>query len=108
MKEKCLTETLLFTTCLCRLAFTAIYVFEAVVKIVSRGFFIGKFTFLRNPWNWPDVAVIAAGYEGITLVSQHFAFVFQPSAYFVVSLFPFYLFFLCAAAWEAIFLNHSC
>ncbi|XP_073327419.1 sodium channel protein type 4 subunit alpha B-like [Pagrus major] len=38
--------------------FTAIYTFEAIVKIVSRGFCVGKFTFLRDPWNWLDVMVI--------------------------------------------------
>ncbi|XP_036962319.1 sodium channel protein type 4 subunit alpha B-like isoform X1 [Acanthopagrus latus] len=38
--------------------FTAIYTFEAIVKIVSRGFCVGKFTFLRDPWNWLDVTVI--------------------------------------------------
>uniref|UniRef100_H3D8B0 Sodium channel protein n=1 Tax=Tetraodon nigroviridis TaxID=99883 RepID=H3D8B0_TETNG len=47
------------------LSFTAVYLLEVVVKIVSRGFCWGKFTFLRNPWNWPDVGVIAGAYEAL-------------------------------------------
>lgn len=50
----------LFTLCTCRFAFTAVFMLEVLVKMVSRGVLMGKFTFLRNPWNWPDVAVVAA------------------------------------------------
>ncbi|XP_036379145.1 sodium channel protein type 4 subunit alpha B-like [Megalops cyprinoides] len=39
-------------------AFIAIYAFEALVKVLSRGFCIGPFTFLRDPWNWLDVLVL--------------------------------------------------
>nr|XP_033473383.1 sodium channel, voltage-gated, type I-like, alpha isoform X2 [Epinephelus lanceolatus] len=42
--------------------FTAIYTFESLVKILSRGFCIGKFTFLRDPWNWLDFSVIVMAY----------------------------------------------
>lgn len=42
---------------------------EVIIKIASRGFCIGKFTFLRNPWNWLDVTLISAMYEGIIVVS---------------------------------------
>ncbi|XP_069558597.1 sodium channel, voltage-gated, type I-like, alpha [Brachyistius frenatus] len=42
--------------------FTAIYTFESVVKILARGFCIGKFTFLRDPWNWLDFTVIVMAY----------------------------------------------
>uniref|UniRef100_S4RAP9 Sodium channel protein n=1 Tax=Petromyzon marinus TaxID=7757 RepID=S4RAP9_PETMA len=38
--------------------FTAIYMFEALVKILARGFFFGAFTYLRDPWNWLDLAVL--------------------------------------------------
>ncbi|KAJ7992171.1 hypothetical protein DPEC_G00275760 [Dallia pectoralis] len=38
--------------------FIGIYTFEAVVKVLSRGFCFGRFTFLRDPWNWLDVMVI--------------------------------------------------
>ncbi|XP_019744421.1 sodium channel, voltage-gated, type I-like, alpha isoform X2 [Hippocampus comes] len=42
--------------------FTAIYTFESLVKILARGFCIGKFTFLRDPWNWLDFSVIVMAY----------------------------------------------
>ncbi|XP_077406943.1 sodium channel protein type 4 subunit alpha A [Vanacampus margaritifer] len=43
-------------------AFTGIYTFEATVKVLSRGFCIGSFTFLRDPWNWLDFMVISMAY----------------------------------------------
>ncbi|XP_055360961.1 sodium channel, voltage-gated, type I-like, alpha [Betta splendens] len=42
--------------------FTAIYTFESLVKILARGFCVGKFTFLRDPWNWLDFSVIVMAY----------------------------------------------
>ncbi|KAF7650056.1 hypothetical protein LDENG_00132190, partial [Lucifuga dentata] len=42
--------------------FTGIYTFESLVKILARGFCIGKFTFLRDPWNWLDFCVIVMAY----------------------------------------------
>ncbi|TRY93524.1 hypothetical protein DNTS_032377 [Danionella cerebrum] len=42
--------------------FTAIYTFEALVKIIARGFCLGQFTFLRDPWNWLDFIVIVMAY----------------------------------------------
>ncbi|KAJ3592264.1 hypothetical protein NHX12_007392 [Muraenolepis orangiensis] len=42
--------------------FTAIYTFESLVKILARGFCIGEFTFLRDPWNWLDFSVITMAY----------------------------------------------
>ncbi|XP_076866362.1 sodium channel protein type 4 subunit alpha B isoform X2 [Brachyhypopomus gauderio] len=42
--------------------FTGIYTFEALVKVFSRGFCIGDFTFLRDPWNWLDFMVISMAY----------------------------------------------
>ncbi|XP_043090566.1 sodium channel protein type 4 subunit alpha B isoform X2 [Puntigrus tetrazona] len=42
--------------------FTGIYTFEALVKVLSRGFCIGDFTFLRDPWNWLDFMVITMAY----------------------------------------------
>ncbi|KAM6941292.1 sodium channel protein type 4 subunit alpha B-like isoform 2-T2 [Lycodopsis pacificus] len=42
--------------------FTAIYMFEAIIKVVSRGLCVGTFTFLRDPWNWLDVMVISTGF----------------------------------------------
>ncbi|XP_056090591.1 sodium channel protein type 4 subunit alpha B [Rhinichthys klamathensis goyatoka] len=42
--------------------FTGIYTFEALVKVLSRGFCKGHFTFLRDPWNWLDFMVISMAY----------------------------------------------
>uniref|UniRef100_I3JQL6 Sodium channel protein n=1 Tax=Oreochromis niloticus TaxID=8128 RepID=I3JQL6_ORENI len=42
--------------------FITIYTFESLVKILARGFCIGKFTFLRDPWNWLDFSVIVMAY----------------------------------------------
>ncbi|XP_031412911.1 sodium channel protein type 4 subunit alpha isoform X1 [Meleagris gallopavo] len=42
--------------------FTGIYTFESLVKILSRGFCINDFTFLRDPWNWLDFMVISMAY----------------------------------------------
>ncbi|XP_035253616.1 sodium channel protein type 4 subunit alpha A isoform X1 [Anguilla anguilla] len=42
--------------------FTGIYTFEATVKMLSRGFVVGPFTFLRDPWNWLDFMVISMAY----------------------------------------------
>uniref|UniRef100_A0A8D3BYD8 Sodium channel protein n=1 Tax=Scophthalmus maximus TaxID=52904 RepID=A0A8D3BYD8_SCOMX len=42
--------------------FTGIYTFEATIKILSRGFCVGDFTFLRDPWNWLDFMVISMAY----------------------------------------------
>uniref|UniRef100_A0A2K6ESW7 Sodium channel protein n=1 Tax=Propithecus coquereli TaxID=379532 RepID=A0A2K6ESW7_PROCO len=40
------------------LVFTGIYIFEALVKILARGFILDEFSFLRDPWNWLDSIVI--------------------------------------------------
>ncbi|TNN31783.1 Sodium channel protein type 4 subunit alpha B [Liparis tanakae] len=42
--------------------FTFIYTFEATVKVLSRGFCVGGFTFLKDPWNWLDFMVISMAY----------------------------------------------
>ncbi|MEQ2218406.1 Sodium channel protein type 4 subunit alpha B [Xenoophorus captivus] len=42
-----------------RYVFTGIYTFEATIKVLSRGFCVGDFTFLRDPWNWLDFMVIS-------------------------------------------------
>ncbi|KAL4636203.1 sodium channel protein type 2 subunit alpha-like [Arapaima gigas] len=42
--------------------FTGIYTFECSIKILAKGFCIGKFTFLRDPWNWLDFIVIVLAY----------------------------------------------
>uniref|UniRef100_A0A3Q2P5V8 Sodium channel protein n=1 Tax=Fundulus heteroclitus TaxID=8078 RepID=A0A3Q2P5V8_FUNHE len=42
--------------------FTGIYTLEASIKVLSRGFCMGDFTFLRDPWNWLDFMVISMAY----------------------------------------------
>ncbi|XP_069873512.1 sodium channel protein type 11 subunit alpha, partial [Dipodomys merriami] len=38
--------------------FTGIYILEAIIKILARGFILDEFSFLRDPWNWLDSFVI--------------------------------------------------
>ncbi|XP_069117322.1 sodium channel protein para-like isoform X6 [Argopecten irradians] len=42
--------------------FTVIYTIEAIVKILSRGYIMTDFTYLRDPWNWLDFSVISLAY----------------------------------------------
>lgn len=42
--------------------FTAVYTFEVIIKVLSRGFCLQRFSFLRDPWNWLDVVVVITGY----------------------------------------------
>uniref|UniRef100_A0A8C8SMQ1 Sodium channel protein n=1 Tax=Pelusios castaneus TaxID=367368 RepID=A0A8C8SMQ1_9SAUR len=42
--------------------FTGIYTFESLIKILARGFCMTEFTFLRDPWNCLDFAVIVTAY----------------------------------------------
>ncbi|ESO85582.1 hypothetical protein LOTGIDRAFT_107523 [Lottia gigantea] len=44
------------------LIFTGIYTVEAIMKILSRGFILKPFTYLREPWNWLDFFVISIAY----------------------------------------------
>ena len=37
--------------------------YEFAVKIVSRGFIMDKFTYLRDGWNWLDFAIIISYVE---------------------------------------------
>jgi hypothetical protein len=41
-----------------RIIFTVIYTFEAIIKILARGFILDEFSFLRDAWNWLDFIVI--------------------------------------------------
>uniref|UniRef100_A0A8D2DUL3 Sodium channel protein n=1 Tax=Sciurus vulgaris TaxID=55149 RepID=A0A8D2DUL3_SCIVU len=40
--------------------FTVIYTFEALIKILARGFCLNEFTYLRDPWNWLDFNIWCA------------------------------------------------
>ncbi|XP_064171574.1 sodium channel protein type 4 subunit alpha B-like isoform X1 [Anguilla rostrata] len=42
--------------------FTGIFTFEAVLKVLSRGFCVGHFTYLHDPWNWLDFLLITMAY----------------------------------------------
>ncbi|XP_045411602.1 sodium channel protein type 11 subunit alpha [Lemur catta] len=57
------------------LVFTGIYIFEALVKILARGFILDEFSFLRDPWNWLDSIVI-----GTAIVSYLPQFSFRMSS----------------------------
>jgi hypothetical protein len=41
-----------------RYVFLAIYTFEALIKLLARGFFINSYTYLRDPWNWLDFIIV--------------------------------------------------
>uniref|UniRef100_A0A3P8SVC0 EF-hand domain-containing protein n=1 Tax=Amphiprion percula TaxID=161767 RepID=A0A3P8SVC0_AMPPE len=41
--------------------FMVIYTLDVLVKVVSRGFCLGRFTFLRDPWNWLDLLILTTG-----------------------------------------------
>ncbi|XP_052042942.1 sodium channel protein type 10 subunit alpha isoform X4 [Apodemus sylvaticus] len=47
--------------------FTVIYTFEALIKILARGFCLNEFTYLRDPWNWLDFSVITLAYVGTAI-----------------------------------------
>ncbi|XP_055878721.1 sodium channel protein type 4 subunit alpha B-like isoform X2 [Biomphalaria glabrata] len=42
--------------------FLGIYTVEACIKMLSRGFILKPFTYLRDPWNWLDFFVISIAY----------------------------------------------
>ncbi|KAK7492680.1 hypothetical protein BaRGS_00016159, partial [Batillaria attramentaria] len=48
--------------------FLGIYITEMIIKVVARGFFINKYTYLRDPWNWLDFIVIVSAV--VTLLIQ--------------------------------------
>ncbi len=42
--------------------FNAIYTIEAIVKILARGFVLNHYTYLRDPWNIIDFAILIISY----------------------------------------------
>lgn len=42
--------------------FLSVYTFEAIVKIIARGFWSNKLAYIRDPWNWLDFFVIVTAY----------------------------------------------
>jgi len=53
--------------------FTAIYTYEAMVKMVSRGLAINDFTYFRDAWNWLDFSVIMLSYLTIAVDLGNFS-----------------------------------
>jgi hypothetical protein len=49
------------------IVFMAIYTYELSVRLLARGFFLDKFTYLRDAWNWLDFLVILMSYVKIAL-----------------------------------------
>ena len=44
-----------------RYVFAAIYTLEMILKIISKGFALHKYAYLRDPWNWLDFIVVILG-----------------------------------------------
>ena len=44
-----------------RYVFAAIYTLEMILKIISKGFALHKYAYLRDPWNWLDFVVVILG-----------------------------------------------
>jgi len=42
-------------------SFSVVFTFEAIVKIISMGFVINRFSYLRDPWNAIDFVIVLAG-----------------------------------------------
>uniref|UniRef100_A0A3Q3K251 Sodium channel protein n=1 Tax=Monopterus albus TaxID=43700 RepID=A0A3Q3K251_MONAL len=49
--------------------FMSIYTFEIIIKVLSRGFCMRRFTFLRDPWNWLDVVVVSTHMGKVSVLS---------------------------------------
>nr|CAB3265897.1 sodium channel protein type 9 subunit alpha [Phallusia mammillata] len=47
--------------------FLGIYTFEMIVKVLSRGFILTHFTYMRDPWNLLDISVIATAYLDVIM-----------------------------------------
>ena len=50
-----------------RIIFTIVYTTEMGLKVLARGFIVDEFTYLRDPWNWLDFAVIIMAYLTIVV-----------------------------------------
>ncbi|XP_062604353.1 sodium channel protein para-like isoform X2 [Saccostrea cucullata] len=42
--------------------FVACYTVEGMIKVLSRGLILNQFTYLRDPWNWLDFAILICAY----------------------------------------------
>lgn len=63
--------------------FLIIFILEFVIKVIARGFVLGKFTYLRDPWNCFDLLIIIHSwvhtiYRSLNFLSNFFfLFYFQ-------------------------------
>ena len=48
--------------------FSAVFIFEAMLKIITNGFVLGKKTYLRDPWNVIDFLIVLAAFIDFLLV----------------------------------------
>ncbi|XP_043851194.1 sodium channel protein type 9 subunit alpha-like [Dromiciops gliroides] len=48
-----------------KLPFIGLYTFEIIINILARGFIIGPFTFLNDPWSWLDIVNLTIVYLSI-------------------------------------------
>ncbi|XP_014328997.1 sodium channel protein type 4 subunit alpha-like isoform X2 [Xiphophorus maculatus] len=53
--------------------FMIIYIGEVILKLLSRGVCFGRFTFLRDPWNWLDVLNIISSVIAMSVGLREFA-----------------------------------
>lgn len=47
--------------CISRYFFASVYTFELAIKLVARGAILQHFSYLKDPWNWLDFAVVLVG-----------------------------------------------
>lgn len=46
-----------------RYFFVAIYSLELIIKLIVKGFFVGPYAYLKDPWNWLDFILVIVSYE---------------------------------------------
>ncbi|XP_041851952.1 sodium channel protein type 4 subunit alpha B-like [Melanotaenia boesemani] len=49
------------------LIFLCVYICEVILKLLSSGFCKGRFTFIRDPWNWLDILIILTSSVGMII-----------------------------------------
>ena len=47
-----------------------IYTFELVIKLIARGFFLGRFTYLLFAWNWLELLLVLTSYVEIAIAIE--------------------------------------
>ena len=52
-------------------AFSAVFIIEAILKIITSGFVFGKVTYLRDYWNLMDFAIVLAAILDFIMNSFH-------------------------------------